>query len=173
MKREASHFNERRKSLTFLGGDMELFSPAFGNGEYIPIKYTCDGENISPPLIFVDVPDGTQSYALIVDDPDAPGGIFTHWIIYDIPSTFEGLPEDVPPASVMEYGIKQGLNSFGKVGYGGPCPPPGRPHRYFFILFALDIPELGIPSAVSRSEFLSALEGHVISESELVGLYGR
>jgi len=152
---------------------MRLFSPAFGNGEFIPVKYTCDGEDVSPPLLFTEFPEDTRSFALLVDDPDAPGGVFTHWIIYDIPVTFEGLPEDVPPALELEYGIKQGINDFGKVGYGGPCPPPGSPHRYFFILFALDVPVLGIPAGVEKSEFLSAIEGHVLSQDEIVGLYGR
>ncbi len=152
---------------------MRLFSPAFGNGEYVPIKYTCDGEDISPPLLFFDIPDETQSFAIIVDDPDAPSGVFTHWIIYDIPGNFEGLPEDVPPASELEYGIKQGVNGFGRIGYNGPCPPPGRPHRYFFILFALDVPTIGLPAGVSKGDFLKAIDGHVITQDELVGLYGR
>ncbi len=152
---------------------MRLFSPAFGNGEFIPVRYTCDGEDISPPLLFFDVPEGTKSFALLVDDPDAPGGVFTHWIVYDIPYEFEGLPEDVPPVPELEYGIKQGVNSFGRIGYGGPCPPPGSPHRYFFVLFALDIPATGLPAGVSKSEFLKAIDGHVVSQDELVGLYGR
>lgn len=152
---------------------MQLLSPAFSDGDYIPVIYTCDGDNISPPLIFTDIPEGTMSFSLIVEDPDAPGGIFTHWIIYDIPSTFEGLPEDVPPAFTIEYGIKQGVNSFGNVGYGGPCPPSGSTHRYFFVLFALDVPSLGLPAGISKSQFLSSIEGHVISECELVGIYGR
>ncbi len=152
---------------------MRLFSPAFGNGEYVPVKYTCDGEDISPPLLFLEPPEDTRSFAILVDDPDAPGGVFTHWIIYDIPATFEGLPEDVPPVSELEYGIKQGLNDFGRVGYGGPCPPPGNPHRYFFVIFALDVPSLGLPPGVEKAQFLEALEGHVLAQDELVGLYGR
>ncbi|GAB6076519.1 YbhB/YbcL family Raf kinase inhibitor-like protein [Desulfurobacterium crinifex] len=152
---------------------MRLFSLAFGNGEYIPIKYTCDGEDISPPLLFFDIPDETQSFAIIVDDPDAPSGVFTHWIIYDIPGNFEGLPEDVPPASELEYGIKQGVDRLGRIGYNGPCPPPGRPHRYFFILFALDVPTIGLPAGISKGDFLKAIDGHVITQDELVGLYGR
>jgi Raf kinase inhibitor-like YbhB/YbcL family protein len=152
---------------------MRIFSPAFGNGEYIPIKYTCDGDNVSPPLLFLDPPEGTMSFAVLVDDPDAPVGVFTHWIIYDIPGEFEGLPEDIPPVGELEYGIRQGLNDFGNVGYGGPCPPPGRPHRYFFVLFALDVPKTGLPPGATKEEFLSAIDGHVIAHDELVGLYGR
>ena len=152
---------------------MRIFSPAFGNGEFIPVKYTCDGEDVSPPLLFLDPPEETQSFALLVDDPDAPAGVFTHWIIYDIPASFEGLPEDVPPVPELEYGIKQGLNDFGRVGYGGPCPPPGNPHRYFFLLFALDVPTLGIPPGVRKPQFLEAIEGHILAQDELVGLYGR
>jgi len=152
---------------------MRISSPAFGNGEYIPIKYTCDGDNVSPPLLFLDPPEGTMSFAVLVDDPDAPVGVFTHWIIYDIPGEFEGLPEDIPPVGELEYGIRQGLNDFGNVGYGGPCPPPGRPHRYFFVLFALDVPKTGLPPGATKEEFLSAIDGHVIAHDELVGLYGR
>ncbi len=152
---------------------MRIFSPAFGNGEYISIKYTCDGDDVSPPLLFLDPPEETQSFAVLVDDPDAPVGVFTHWIIYDIPGNFEGLPEDVPPAPELEYGIKQGINDFNRIGYGGPCPPPGRPHRYFFILFALDIPSTGLPPGARKEEFLRAIDGHVLAQDELVGLYGR
>jgi len=152
---------------------MRIFSPAFGNGDYIPVKYTCDGEDVSPPLLFLDPPDQTQSFAVLVDDPDAPVGVFTHWIIYDIPGTFEGLPEDVPPIPELEYGIKQGINDFKRIGYGGPCPPPGSIHRYFFILFALDVPTTGLPAGATKAEFLEAIDGHVIAHDELVGLYGR
>ncbi|MEO2083610.1 MAG: YbhB/YbcL family Raf kinase inhibitor-like protein [Desulfurobacteriaceae bacterium] len=152
---------------------MRIFSPVFGNGEFIPVKYTCDGMDISPPLLFLEVPESVKSFALLVDDPDAPTGVFTHWIIYDIPGEFEGLPEDIPPAPELEYGIKQGVNSFGRIGYGGPCPPPGKPHRYFFVLFGLDVPNLGIPAGADKATFLEAIEGHVVAQDELVGLYGR
>ncbi|OMH40536.1 YbhB/YbcL family Raf kinase inhibitor-like protein [Desulfurobacterium indicum] len=152
---------------------MEIVSPAFGNGEFIPSKYTCDGEDVSPCLFFLNPPETVKSFALIVEDPDAPAGTFTHWVIYDIPGDFEGLPEDVPPAANLEYGIKQGLNDFGRIGYNGPCPPPGKPHRYFFILLALDIESTGLPSGATRSELLRAIDGHVITTAEMVGLYGR
>ena len=152
---------------------MRIFSPAFGNGDYIPVKYTCDGEDVSPPLLFLDPPEETQSFAIIVDDPDAPVGVFTHWVIYDIPGTFEGLPEDVPPVPELEYGIKQGINDFKRIGYGGPCPPHGKVHRYFFVLFALDIPTTGLPAGVTKAELLRAIDGHVIAHDELVGLYAR
>jgi len=152
---------------------MRLFSPAFGNGDYIPVKYTCDGEDISPPLLFLDPPEETQSFAILVEDPDAPVGVFTHWIIYDIPGAFEGLPEDIPPVPELEYGIRQGINDFKRIGYGGPCPPPGKIHRYFFILFALDIPKTGLPPGALKGAFLEAIDGHVIAQDELVGLYGR
>jgi Raf kinase inhibitor-like YbhB/YbcL family protein len=152
---------------------MRIFSPAFGNGDYIPVKYTCDGEDVSPPLLFLDPPDETQSFAIVVDDPDAPAGVFTHWVIYDIPGTFEGLPEDVPPVPELEYGIKQGINDFKRIGYGGPCPPPGKVHRYFFVLFALDIPTTGLPAGATKAELLRAIDGHVIAHDELVGLYAR
>ncbi|WP_456484726.1 YbhB/YbcL family Raf kinase inhibitor-like protein [Desulfurobacterium sp.] len=152
---------------------MEIVSTVFGNGEFIPSKYTCDGEDVSPCLLFLDPPEGVRSFALIVEDPDAPSGTFTYWVIYDIPGDFEGLPEDVPPAGNLEYGIKQGLNDFGRIGYGGPCPPPGNPHRYFFILLALDVESTGLPAGATKSELLRAVDGHVITTAEMVGLYGR
>lgn len=152
---------------------MRIFSPAFDNGEFIPVKYTCDGEDVSPPLFFVEVPETAKSFALLVEDPDAPVGVFTHWLIYDIPSNFSGLPEDVPPAPILEYGIKQGFNDFNVIGYRGPCPPPGKPHRYFFILFALDVETLELPAGVTKEQFLSAVDGHVITRDEFVGIYGR
>jgi Raf kinase inhibitor-like YbhB/YbcL family protein len=152
---------------------MRLFSPAFENGEFIPVRYTCDGENVSPPLLFLDPPPETESFALLIEDPDAPVGTFTHWLVYDVPADFEGLAEDLPPAAELEYGIKQGVNDFGQIGYGGPCPPPGNPHRYFFTLFALTVPTLGIPPGATRDEFLLALKGKVLAQDELVGLYSR
>ncbi|SNR87243.1 YbhB/YbcL family Raf kinase inhibitor-like protein [Desulfurobacterium atlanticum] len=152
---------------------MEIVSPAFGNGEFIPVKYTCDGDDISPCLFFLNPPEETKSFVLIMEDPDAPGGVFCHWLIYDIPADFEGLPEDVPPAGYLEYDIKQGLNDFGNIGYSGPCPPPGEVHRYFFILMALDVETLGLEPGATRKELLEAVDGHVITTAEIVGLYKR
>ncbi len=152
---------------------MRIDTTAFQNNDFIPAKYTCDGENVSPPLIFEDVPSEAGSFAVLVEDPDAPSGIFTHWIIYDIPTILEGLPEDVPPAPSLEYGIKQGINSFGSIGYKGPCPPMGPPHRYIFTLFALSVKELGIGSEAPKPEFIRAIENQVIDQAEIIGLYSR
>ncbi len=150
---------------------MRLESPVFENGGMIPSKYTCDGADISVPLRFSNVPAEAKSLALIVDDPDAPMGIFVHWVIYDIPASLEGLPEGVPPAPLLEGGIKQGVNSFGKIGYGGPCPPNGT-HRYYFKLYALDT-VLNLEPGLGKHELLAAMRGHVVDGAELMGLYAR
>ena len=150
---------------------MRLESPVFENGGMIPSKYTCDGADISVPLRFSNVPAEAKSLALIVDDPDAPMGIFVHWVIYDIPASLEGLPEGVPPAPLLEGGIKQGVNSFGKIGYGGPCPPNGT-HRYYFKLYALDT-VLNLEPGHGKHELLAAMRGHVVDGAELMGLYAR
>ncbi len=148
---------------------LELRS-VFGYGERIPVKYTCDGEDVSPPLEWEPLK-GVKSYALIVEDPDAPMGTFTHWVLYDIPGDVRSLPEGVPKEGETRYG-KQGLNDFGRIGYGGPCPPPGKPHRYFFKLYALDT-VLNLKPGLKRGEVLAAIKGHVIAQAELMGTYGR
>ena len=153
------------------GVHMVLKSPAFVNGGEIPARYGCHGIDISPALEFGGVPEGTRSLALIVEDPDAPAELFVHWVIYGLPADLAGLPEGVPPEPVLEGGIRQGVNDFGRIGYGGPCPPD-RPHRYFFRLFALDnVPDL--PPGASRSDLLAAMRGHVLDEAELMGIYPR
>ncbi len=152
---------------------MKLFSPAFGASEPIPRRYTCDGEDVSPPLRWSGVPDGTRSLALIVDDPDAPDPaapkmVWSHWVVYNLPPGMDGLPEGI---AGLPAGGLDGINDWNRVGYGGPCPPVGR-HRYFFRLYALDavLPNLERPS---RPELLQAMQGHVIAEAELVGTYQR
>ncbi len=115
-----------------------MTSTAFNNGQDMPRKYTCEGQDVSPPLNWSDAPQGTQSYALIADDPDAPGGTWVHWVLYDLPATTHQLPEGVAKTEEISGGGRQGINDFRKVGYGGPCPPPGNPHRYFFKLYALN-----------------------------------
>ncbi len=150
-----------------------MTSPVFKNGTVIPARYTCDGANISPPLKWSGVPKNAKSLVLIVHDPDAPVGDFTHWVVYEIPSDLKGLPAAVPRKPVVLDGLKQGLNSFGFVGYGGPCPPPWDGyHRYLFELYALDYrPSLapGLP----RRDVERALKGHVLAKAVLVGLYKR
>ncbi len=150
---------------------MKISSPAFENGGLIPVRYTCDGEDISVPLIFEDVPSGAKTLALVMDDPDAPAGVFVHWVIYNIPAGLSGLPEGLPPEPYLEGGIKQGVNSFGNIGYGGPCPPSCA-HRYMFKLYALDS-TLEADAGLSKHELLSLIEGSVIEGAGMMGIYER
>ncbi len=150
---------------------MKLISPAFEDGGVIPSKYTCDGVDVSPPLAWRDIPANTKSFALICDDPDAPMGTWVHWVIYDIPVTKTELPEGLPCEKILADGSKQGLNDFGKYGYGGPCPPRGI-HRYFFKLYALDA-VLNLMPGLSKQELLNAIQGHILEETRLMGRYGR
>lgn len=151
---------------------IELMSEVFVNNGRIPERYTCDGGNVSPPLSWEGVPAEAKSLVLIVVDPDAPGGEFTHWVLYDVPPDLSGLPEGVPAAGEVEGIGVQGVNDFGRLGYGGPCPPPGKAHRYFFRLYALDV-KLGLAPGASRSDVEDAMSGHVLAVGELVGLYER
>jgi Raf kinase inhibitor-like YbhB/YbcL family protein len=149
----------------------QLTSTAFSSGESIPIRHTCDGEDVSPPLQWGTPPEGTRSLALIADDPDAPTGTFVHWLIYDIPPDARGLPEGVATRDRVSEGL-QGLNDFERPGYGGPCPPPGTPHRYYFTLRALDAP-LDLEPGASRAQVDAACRGHVLAEAQLMGRFGR
>ncbi|KUO86773.1 MAG: phosphatidylethanolamine-binding protein [Thermoproteus sp. JCHS_4] len=152
---------------------MEISSPAFRRGEAIPRKYTCDGDDASPPLAISGVPPEAKALALLMEDPDAPIGVFTHWILYDVQPSLKELPEAVPRRpEVAGLGL-QGVNDFGRVGYGGPCPPRGHgPHRYFFRLYALSAP-LGLGPKASRGDFLKALQGKVLAQAEYMGTYKR
>ncbi len=150
----------------------QLSSPAFKAGGEIPIRYTCEGPDVSPPLKWANVPQGTQSLVLICDDPDAPVGTWVHWVLYNIPADLQELPEDVPKEKVVFGQIKQGMNDFRRIGYGGPCPPAGKPHRYFFKLYALDIPS-DWESGLTKSDVLKRMEGHILRQTELVGIYQR
>ena len=151
---------------------LEIESSAFKAGEFIPKKYSCQGEDVSPPLNWSGAPEGTRSFLLIRDDPDAPMGTWVHWLVYDIPVGTTSLPENVSKAPTLENGAKQGNTSFGRVGYGGPCPPPSKPHRYFFKLYALDS-TLGLRPGIKKEELLKAMEGHILAETQLMGLYKR
>ncbi len=151
---------------------LSISSPAFQDGERIPAKYTCQGQDISPPLKWNRVPNETQSLALILDDPDAPSGVFTHWVIFNLPPDSRELPEAVPAASQLPSGALQGKNDFGKIGYGGPCPPPGYPHRYRFTLYALDR-QLDLKAGSSKQQVLNAMEGHILAQGQLTGTYQR
>lgn len=144
----------------------------FAPGEPIPALHTCDGEDVSPPLRWSDAPAEAKSLVLIVDDPDAPAGTFVHWVLYDLPASASALPERIARLDVVPGGGSQGLNDFARVGYGGPCPPPGRPHRYVFKLYALDT-RLGLAPRKRKPDVLQAMRGHVLAEAELVGRYQR
>lgn len=151
---------------------LSITSTAFQEGGNIPDKYTCQGQDISPPLAWSEPPGGTLSFALIMDDPDAPGGTFTHWVIFNIPPDSRGLPEAVPAEDRLSDGTVQGTNSFNKIGYDGPCPPAGHPHRYIFTLYALDR-SLELQAGASKKQVLDALEEHILAQGELTGMYQR
>lgn len=138
----------------------------------IPITYTCDGRDLSPPLRWQNAPQGTQSFALISDDPDAPMGTWVHWVLYDIPTTTQALPEGVSTSEKLSDGAKQGITDFGRPVYGGPCPPPGKPHRYYFKLYALDA-VLNLPQKQTKATLLGAMKGHILGEAQLMGRYQR
>lgn len=152
---------------------MLITSTAFSNQSAIPVVYTCEGEDISPPMAWSDIPTGTKSLALIVDDPDAPDPAapkmtWVHWVLYNLPPTINGLPESV---TTLPVGTKEGVNDWKRIGYGGPCPPIGR-HRYFHKLYALDavLPDLKQPTKATLEE---AMKGHIIGEAELMGTYQK
>jgi Raf kinase inhibitor-like YbhB/YbcL family protein len=150
---------------------LKITSKAFANGEMIPSKYTCDGPNTSPALTWSGLPEGTKELALIVDDPDAPSGLFVHWVIYHISPTITELEEGIPPAETLPNGARQGTNGFHKIGYGGPCPPSGT-HRYFFHLYALNT-QLALHAGASRADFDAAMSGHTLEKAELMGRYKK
>jgi Raf kinase inhibitor-like YbhB/YbcL family protein len=150
---------------------IDVMSTAFEEGGAIPVRYTCDGLDVSPPLQWSSVPDATQSLVLIADDPDAPRGTFVHWLIYNLPPDTRRLPEDVPNRETLPSGASQGINGAGRVGYMGPCPPGGT-HRYFFKVYALDR-GLNLGGGATKGDLLDAMEGHVLAEGRLVGTYQR
>jgi hypothetical protein len=162
-------------ALFLLGGvamAFELTSSSFQPGSAIPRQHACDGADVSPALAWSDPPPGTASFALVCDDPDAPVGTWVHWVLYEVPATTRQLPEGVPPEPLLKDGSRQGTNDFKKIGYGGPCPPPGKPHRYFFKLYALDA-NLRLAPGLTKAALLKAMEGHVKGQTELVGKYAR
>ena len=155
---------------------MRLTSTAFEPGGRIPVRHTCDGEDFSPALAWSGVPEGTASLALIMDDPDAPPGTWVHWVLYDLPAAEAGLAEGLPKSASLDgggtHGACWGVSSFSRVGYFGPCPPPGKPHRYSFRLYAVD-EVLDLPPDQDRDHVEQAMKSHVLAEAELAGLYGR
>lgn len=152
----------------------KLGSPAFDPGGRIPARYTCDSEDVSPALTWSDPPPGTASFALIVDDPDAPVGTWVHWVLYDLPGDARALAEGVPAEREPSEprGARQGVNDFRRIGYGGPCPPPGGAHRYFFKLYALKAP-LGLAPGATKQQVEKAMEGLILGHAEVVGTYAR
>lgn len=149
-----------------------LTSPAFLHEQTIPASYTCDGEDVSIPIHWADPPDGTRAFALVMEDPDAPSGTFTHWVMYDLPAATQELPEGIPKVEQPPNGARQGLNDFHRVGYAGPCPPPGPPHRYFVTLYALARPT-GLGTLATKGQVLEAIRGQVLAQAQIMGRYQR
>lgn len=151
---------------------IELTSYGFEEGQPIPAKYTCDGADVSPPLRWGELPQGTQALALVCDDPDAPAGTWVHWVIYNIAATTPELREGVPTTETLDEGALQGKNDFKKTGYGGPCPPKGKAHRYYFRLYALDA-LIDLEPGATKDDLVREMEGHTLGEGELMGTYQR
>jgi Raf kinase inhibitor-like YbhB/YbcL family protein len=158
--------------MTAPDSSLSISSPEFNTGQPIPEKYTCDAENISPPLVWEGLPPGTNSLALVADDPDAPIGTWTHWIFYNIPPSQVGLSENISPDEQTGGVGTQGKNSFNDLGYGGPCPPPGKSHRYFFKLYALALsPDQ--PPRMNTAQLNEKMLGHILGKAEWMGTYRR
>ncbi|MGA2606885.1 MAG: YbhB/YbcL family Raf kinase inhibitor-like protein [Terriglobia bacterium] len=151
---------------------IELKTTSFTPGGFIPKRFTCEAADVSPALAWTDPPLGTQSFAIIEDDPDAPSGTFVHWVVYDLPAAYRKLPEALSGNNQMLGGGRQGTNDFSRTGYSGPCPPPGRPHRYFIRLYAVDA-ILNLRPAASRKELDAAMKGHILAQAELMGRFQR
>jgi Raf kinase inhibitor-like YbhB/YbcL family protein len=151
---------------------LKVTSSAFAEGQAIPVQYTGQGRDVSPPLSWEWPPVGTKSLALICDDPDAPVGTWVHWVLYNLPPTVTELPEAVPATDTLASGAKHGLNDFRRVGYGGPMPPPGPAHRYFFKIYALDT-EVTLKPRASKADLEKAMKGHVLAQGQLMGTYRR
>lgn len=153
------------------GTAMQLTSSVFTEGSMLPSRYTCDGQDISPPVNWKDVPAGTQSLTLISDDPDAPVGTWVHWVVFNIPPGAAGLDENIRPEKEFKNGMRQGNNDWPKIGYGGPCPPAGI-HRYYFKLYAVDT-MLDLKPGATKEDVLQAMKGHILAEAQLMGKYKR
>ncbi len=150
---------------------MKISSSAFKEGGMIPSRHACDGEDVSPDLAWTDPPEGTASFALICDDPDAPMGTWVHWVVYNIPKAAQGLASSVAGEEALPDGTLQGITDFRRIGYGGPCPPGGT-HRYFFKLYALDT-TVALKPGATKSDLLKAMKGHILAEAVLMGRYRR
>ena len=152
--------------------NIQISSSAFANGGTIPKQFTCDGADVSPQLDWSDVPQGTKSIVLIVDDPDAPAGTWVHWVLYNLPGNTNRISEGIQKQERLPNGARQGRNDFRKIGYNGPCPPPGKVHRYFFKLYALD-QALDLKAGAGKADVERAMKGHILTQGELIGKYGR
>lgn len=158
--------NQQQTQIETIGVvNMKLTSPAFANNDIIPSEFTCDGADASPPLIISDVPSNAKSLALVMDDPDAPVGTWDHWVVFNIAPTTKEIPKGKEPKGA------DGRNSWGRTGYGGPCPPSGT-HRYFFKLYALDT-ILNLPEGATKKDLEKAMQGHIIAQAQLMGMYKR
>ena len=151
---------------------LEIKSEGFKQKGYIPDRYSCDAQDFSPSLSWSQVPQGTKSLAIVCDDPDAPFKIWVHWVIFNIPSDVSSLEENISKEKLNELSVVEGLNDFGRLGYNGPCPPAGKPHRYFFTLYALDT-TLSLEEGVGKKELVEAMQGHILAETKVIGLYQR
>ena len=152
--------------------NISISAEGFKDGTTIPDVYTCKGKDISPSLSWKGIPAGTKSIALIMDDPDCPGGTFVHWVLYNVPPQTQKLPEGMPHDKTLADGSMQGMTDFARPGYGGPCPPPGKPHRYFFKIYALDS-MINLPPGASKKQFENEMSGHILAKGEIVGIYKR
>ena len=151
---------------------IQLRSPAFRHGDVIPKAHTCEGEDLSPPLSWTGIPMERRSLAVVCDDPDAPRGTWVHWVLYNLPGETVELSPGVPAVPELPSSARQGRNDSGEIGYSGPCPPPGKPHRYYFRLYALDI-MLSLPHGVSKAELEAAMADHILAQGTLMGIYQR
>ena len=151
--------------------EITVTSSAFKEGEFIPKKYTCDADNVSPAVEWKGIPDSAKVLALICDDPDAPRGTWVHWVIFNIPASAKGLPENVQRTSTLPNGARQGINDSHELGYDGPCPPGGT-HRYYFKVYAID-KSLTLESGATKAQLLKAMDGHILGEGQLMGRYRR
>lgn len=161
-----------QKSIDGLLTTIKISSSAFNHGEKIPSKYTCDGNNISPGLIWNETPENVETFVIIAEDPDAPSGTWVHWVIYNIPKEVNTLPESISAKKALDNGAQQGMTSFKDIGYGGPCPPSDT-HRYYFRIYALDKSLSIKPENANRETILKAIEGHVLATGELMGIYNK
>ncbi len=153
------------------GARMQITSPSFTQGGAIPVRHTCDGQDVSPPLSWSGAPAGTKSFALIADDPDAPAGTWVHWVVWNLPAGAASLPENVARKDTLPGGARQGTTDFRRIGYGGPCPPSGT-HRYYFRIYALDA-LLELPASTNRKDLEKAMQGRVLAQAEWMGTYSR